>query len=275
MRSPLGQIAGGAPVFQSPPGIAVRSWFLPSRRFPPVPPGHARPRWASRQPVRLALPFGSVRLARPRPVPLSGQHVVCESGEWGCTFAGSAFAEPETPRPPALRRLREGTSCGPGFPLRETCKCVCPPTTRTHDLPDPTSGLTRSGEASLPAARPDPHDKPARTARRATPRRQAEAGWRCPAEPSRPPLQGRGRTPERSPNEWSHLMTTTSNAATMTVTETATVLGISRSSAYECVRLGSIPSIRLGRRIVVPTQAINALLGSVTPEPQHDAAVQS
>ena len=69
-------------------------------------------------------------------------------------------------------------------------------------------------------------------------------------------------------------MTTTSNAATMTVTETATVLGISRSSAYECVRLGSIPSIRLGRRIVVPTQAINALLGSVTPEPQHDAAVQ-
>ena len=70
-------------------------------------------------------------------------------------------------------------------------------------------------------------------------------------------------------------MTTTSNAATMTVTETATVLGISRSSAYECVRLGSIPSIRLGRRIVVPTQAIHALLGSVTPEPQHDAAVQS
>ena len=70
-------------------------------------------------------------------------------------------------------------------------------------------------------------------------------------------------------------MTTTTNPATMTVTQTATLLGISRSSAYECVRLGSIPSIRLGRRIVVPIQAINVLLGSVTPEPQHDAAVQS
>lgn len=51
----------------------------------------------------------------------------------------------------------------------------------------------------------------------------------------------------------------------MTVSQTATMLGISRSSAYECVRLGSIPSIRLGRRIVVPTQAIDALLASVTP----------
>jgi len=70
-------------------------------------------------------------------------------------------------------------------------------------------------------------------------------------------------------------MATTSKAATMTVTETAAVLGISRSSAYECVRLGSIPSIRLGRRIVVPTQAIDALLGSVAPNPEHNTAVRS
>lgn len=67
-------------------------------------------------------------------------------------------------------------------------------------------------------------------------------------------------------------MNTTSSAATMTVTETATVLGISRSSAYECVRLGSIPSIRLGRRIVVPTRAIDALLASAMPsEGPHTA----
>ena len=70
-------------------------------------------------------------------------------------------------------------------------------------------------------------------------------------------------------------MNTRSNAATMTVTETATVLGISRSSAYECVRLGSIPSIRLGRRIVVPTQAIDTLLASVTPKQNQDTAAQS
>jgi excisionase family DNA binding protein len=59
-------------------------------------------------------------------------------------------------------------------------------------------------------------------------------------------------------------MTTTTNPATMTVSETATVLGISRSSAYECVRLGSIPSIRLGRRIVVPRRAVDELLASAT-----------
>ncbi len=54
----------------------------------------------------------------------------------------------------------------------------------------------------------------------------------------------------------------TSNPATMTVSQAATVLGISRSSAYECVRLGSIPSIRLGRRIVIPRRSIDELLAS-------------
>ena len=53
-------------------------------------------------------------------------------------------------------------------------------------------------------------------------------------------------------------MSTRPNPATMTVTQTATVLGISRSSAYECVRRGVIPSLRLGRRIVGLTTAIEA-----------------
>lgn len=52
------------------------------------------------------------------------------------------------------------------------------------------------------------------------------------------------------------------NPATMTVTQAATVLGISRSSAYECVRLGTIPSIRLGRRIVIPRRSLDELLAS-------------
>lgn len=69
-------------------------------------------------------------------------------------------------------------------------------------------------------------------------------------------------------------MTTTTNPATMTVTQTATVLGISRSSAYECVRLGSIPSIRLGRRIVVPRRAIDALLASGTLNVVDDGDVE-
>jgi excisionase family DNA binding protein len=52
------------------------------------------------------------------------------------------------------------------------------------------------------------------------------------------------------------------NPATVTVSQAATMLGISRSSAYECVRLGSIPSIRLGRRIVIPRRAVDELLAS-------------
>jgi excisionase family DNA binding protein len=47
---------------------------------------------------------------------------------------------------------------------------------------------------------------------------------------------------------------------TYTVTETAKLLGISRSSAYECVRRGEIPSLTLGRRVVVPRRALEALL---------------
>ncbi|HUS41591.1 MAG TPA: helix-turn-helix domain-containing protein [Ilumatobacteraceae bacterium] len=53
----------------------------------------------------------------------------------------------------------------------------------------------------------------------------------------------------------------------MTVTQAATVLGISRTSAYECVRRGEIPSLRLGGRIIVPTQAVEELLNFRAPGP--------
>ena len=48
---------------------------------------------------------------------------------------------------------------------------------------------------------------------------------------------------------------------TLTVEEAGDALGISRASAYEGVRTGEIPSIRVGRRIVVPTAALRRLLG--------------
>ena len=60
------------------------------------------------------------------------------------------------------------------------------------------------------------------------------------------------------------MSTTNSSSVTMTVTETANVLGISRSSADECVRVGAIPSIRLGRRIVVPRRAVEELLATAS-----------
>ena len=48
---------------------------------------------------------------------------------------------------------------------------------------------------------------------------------------------------------------------TFTVDEVAIALGISRSSAYECAKRGDIPTVRLGRRIVVPRRAVLELLG--------------
>ena len=46
----------------------------------------------------------------------------------------------------------------------------------------------------------------------------------------------------------------------LTVTEAAEVLGISRTLAYALVARGELPSLRMGRRIVVPKRALEALL---------------
>ena len=51
-----------------------------------------------------------------------------------------------------------------------------------------------------------------------------------------------------------------SERLTVSVSEAAQLLGIGRGTAYECVRTGQIPSIKLGRRIVIPTRALEALL---------------
>jgi excisionase family DNA binding protein len=45
-----------------------------------------------------------------------------------------------------------------------------------------------------------------------------------------------------------------------TVQEAAQLLGISRSFAYEAVQQGEIPSMRIGRRILVPKAALARLL---------------
>jgi excisionase family DNA binding protein len=47
---------------------------------------------------------------------------------------------------------------------------------------------------------------------------------------------------------------------TVTVEQAAKLLGIGRSTAYELVHTGDIPSLRLGRRIVVPTSGLTELL---------------
>jgi excisionase family DNA binding protein len=50
----------------------------------------------------------------------------------------------------------------------------------------------------------------------------------------------------------------------MTVEDAAKLLGISRGLAYELARQGTIPSIRLGRRLVVPRRRLMAFVEDVT-----------
>lgn len=47
---------------------------------------------------------------------------------------------------------------------------------------------------------------------------------------------------------------------TYTVPEAAQVLGIGRNAAYEAVRTGQIPTIRIGKRILVPVAALRRML---------------
>ena len=42
------------------------------------------------------------------------------------------------------------------------------------------------------------------------------------------------------------------------------MLGISRATAYECAQTGQIPSLRFGKRILVPGAALLKLLDDVS-----------
>lgn len=54
--------------------------------------------------------------------------------------------------------------------------------------------------------------------------------------------------------------TQNNEALTWTVEQTAALLGLSLPSAYEGVRTGAIPSIKVGRRLLVPKAALARLL---------------
>lgn len=47
----------------------------------------------------------------------------------------------------------------------------------------------------------------------------------------------------------------------LTVDEAAKVLRISRGLAFQAVRTGVLPHLRIGRRILIPTAALTTLLG--------------
>ena len=55
-------------------------------------------------------------------------------------------------------------------------------------------------------------------------------------------------------------ITATTDRVTYSVEEVARVLGIGRNTAYEAVRTGKIPALRIGRRYLIPVDALQRLL---------------
>jgi excisionase family DNA binding protein len=55
-------------------------------------------------------------------------------------------------------------------------------------------------------------------------------------------------------------MTSATERQAFTVQEVASVLGLSRWAAYEAVKRGDIPSVRIGGRVLIPKGRLQALL---------------
>ena len=58
---------------------------------------------------------------------------------------------------------------------------------------------------------------------------------------------------------------------TYTLPEAAQVLGIGRSAAYLAAQRGDLPTIRIGRRLLVPAVALDRLLAGVDAAPRSAA----
>jgi excisionase family DNA binding protein len=56
---------------------------------------------------------------------------------------------------------------------------------------------------------------------------------------------------------------------TVTVPEAAKLLGVSRMTAYAAVREGAIPSLKIGRRVLVPRAALERLLNGAGAPPKR------
>lgn len=54
---------------------------------------------------------------------------------------------------------------------------------------------------------------------------------------------------------------------TLTVNEVAKMLGISRGLAYQMVKMGKIPSVHFGKRVLVPRSGLERLLAE--PQPRN------
>jgi excisionase family DNA binding protein len=52
---------------------------------------------------------------------------------------------------------------------------------------------------------------------------------------------------------------------TLKIEEAAKVLGMSRNTAYDAVKSGQLPTVKIGRRFLVPKAALERMLASATP----------
>ena len=62
------------------------------------------------------------------------------------------------------------------------------------------------------------------------------------------------------------ISTQTAQPAVLTVEEAGQLLRISRQSAYQAARAGELPTVKIGRRLLVPRAALEAMLVIETPQ---------
>jgi excisionase family DNA binding protein len=55
----------------------------------------------------------------------------------------------------------------------------------------------------------------------------------------------------------------TTGRRTVNIEKAAEILGISRNGAYNAAKDGSLPTIRIGKRLLVPVAALERMLGGV------------
>ena len=56
------------------------------------------------------------------------------------------------------------------------------------------------------------------------------------------------------------------NDLAASVTELASILGVGKNTAYRAVHAGQIPSVRVGKRYLIPRNVINEMLGTLEKE---------
>jgi excisionase family DNA binding protein len=62
--------------------------------------------------------------------------------------------------------------------------------------------------------------------------------------------------------QWRRLLNRNPKCATVSVEIAGAVLGLSRASAYGLAKSGDLPTIRMGRRLLVPKAALEKLLSA-------------